>query len=436
MKFNSRLALIFSCALLQACSLAAKSSSSVTAIGNNTGATCKANSFSSKSFPIVGTQSAGNNIMDITVNGSKCGAAQYENEPCASVTICSPSDPTNCQTIDNILVDTGSYGLRIFSSLVTVPLTPITSNGTNLAECVTYGDNSSQWGQIQYAYVQLGSEPKVAVPIMTINSNYATPPAACSAAESYPSTDPASSGFNGILGVGLFSQDCGALCSQNANVGAYYTCSGSDCSCGATVSLAAQVTNPVSALPIDNNGVILKFGSVPASGAVSLNGSMYLGIDTQANNSSTGVTKYTADINGEFTTQFSAASASYIPSFIDSGSNSYIMPSPAASYGLTDCSVGHGSNWAGAFCAATPVSFTAITRSADLSASTSINFTIGDYYGFSNNGNGYKVFGEVAVSSGTNKLFDWGLPFFFGRNVYVGIEGKTSMLGAGPYWAY
>jgi hypothetical protein len=32
--------------------------------------------------------------------------------------------------------------------------------------------------------------------------------------------------------------------------------------------------------------------------------------------------------------------------------------------------------------------------------------------------------------------FDWGLPFFYGRNVFTAMEGKTTPGGMGPYWAY
>ena len=43
-----------------------------------------------------------------------------------------------------------------------------------------------------------------------------------------------------------------------------------------------------------------------------------------------------------------------------------------------------------------------------------------------------------SVVEASDALFDWGLPFFYGRNVYSAIQGVTppSGVSSGPWWAY
>lgn len=392
----------------------------------------------------VGSMSANGNVMAVTVNGSLCGSAasQYPNEPCTSVTICSPSNPSKCQTINNMLLDTGSYGIRIFASVLTVPLAPIKNGSQSLAECVQFGDGSSEWGPVETAYVQLGGEPAVSMPIHVVSSTYATPPGICSSSQSTPDTGPEQAGFNGIIGVGLFAQDCGAECVSDPNNSQYFTCNGTDCACGATVALTAQVQNPVALLPVDNNGVMLALPAISsATGATSVNGSLYLGIGTQSNNSPTGAQLYAANANGNIETVFSAYSALAMPSFIDSGTNSLIFPAPTGGL-LTDCSVAHGAAWAAFYCPSSVVNLTAVNFGTSAGAvSGTVSFQIGNGYSlltssnsvFNNTGSNTSTSQAVSASSA---FFDWGLPFFFGKNVFVGIEGASSTLGTGPYWAY
>jgi len=59
------------------------------------------------------------NVMPVEVGG--LSVCTNVNTPCTSVTVCIPGTQS-CQTIDNILVDTGSYGLRIFSQALTANL--------------------------------------------------------------------------------------------------------------------------------------------------------------------------------------------------------------------------------------------------------------------------------------------------------------------------
>jgi hypothetical protein len=51
-------------------------------------------------------------------------------------------------------------------------------------------------------------------------------------------------------------------------------------------------------------------------------------------------------------------------------------------------------------------------------------------------GTGHSVFPTLGGPSGDSTSFDWGLPFFFGKSVFIGFEGRTSTLGSGTYFAF
>ena len=371
-----------------------------------------------------GTPAPPNNVMPITVNGSLCSpatSAGYLNKPCVSVTVCTPGTAT-CQTINDILLDTGSYGLRIFSNATPTPLAvslpAVTSGAGSLANCVQFADGSADWGPVKMADVVLGNEPAVTVPIQVIDATaFGTAPAACSTLE----TSPAPAGFNGILGVGLFAQDCGSFCVTNAT-SIYYSCSGTVCN-PTTVPLSGQVTNPVVKLSRDNNGVIVQLPSVSPSGLPSVGGNLVFGIDTDTNNTSTGATMYKANGSGEIGTTFSGTT---YRSIVDSGSNGlFFTASPSQ---LPICS--SNPPW---FCPSpSAVTLSAVNMGASGAPTNTVFFQIGNFSTLTNSSN--QVFSNIGGF--TSNLFDWGLPFYFGRNIYVGIEGKTSNLGTGPYFAY
>ncbi len=376
---------------------------------------------------------SGNNVMQLSVNGSLCSAANsngYINKPCVSVTICDLSG-TNCTTINDILLDTGSFGLRVFNSVIqsqnpalASALTPIQHNGAAISECVNFLDNSADWGSVALAKVTLAGEDPVTVPIQVIDSTLPGASKNCANADSSPVV----AGFNGILGVGVFAQDCGFNCS--AGDGLYFTCSGAQCT-GYGPTLAEQVTNPVSALAQDNNGVIIELPSLVQGGQASVDGYVILGIGTQANNMPGNVQTYAADPQtGQFLTSFGGQN--YPASFLDSGSNTLaFQPSPAMAAKLPDC----GSNGPGYFCPTDTIQFSGTTMAFDGSNSSEMPFLVGNALTLANTGN--MVFMEIADNLHDGGLsFDWGLPFFYGRNIYVGIEGKSSPLAAGTYWAY
>lgn len=359
-----------------------------------------------RTLPIIGNEA---NVMKLTI------ACNYINQPCVSVTICEPGT-TNCQTIDKILIDTGSYGLRVFSSLVALNLEQNTINENSLAECVSYADGSSNWGPVKTADVVLGSLKAPSIRIQMIDANFATIPGDCTK----PDTNPAAAGYNGILGVGIFTEDCGIGCATIPDNRIYFACNANTCS-PTTVPIAQQVSNPVSFLPTNNNGVIFQLPSIPSEGSTTASGYVVLGIGTQANNTPAGpINFFPADSAGFLKTTFNGAT--HTNSSVDSGSNGLFFPGTDQ---LPPCAANSGAS--GFFCPATPLNFTAyqgqtpVTFEIQHAANAMIS---SPHFMFSNIG------GHFADA------FYWGLPFYFGRTIYHGIEGKSSTLGTGPYWAW
>ena len=89
------------------------------------------------------------------------------NLPYVSVEVCQPGT-TKCQTISNILLDTGSTGLRVFASALNdLPLTSQTNGGTPLAECATFISGVT-WGSVKVADIKMSSEIARSISIQVI----------------------------------------------------------------------------------------------------------------------------------------------------------------------------------------------------------------------------------------------------------------------------
>ncbi|MBY0472306.1 DUF3443 domain-containing protein [bacterium] len=377
---------------------------------------------------VAGTPVSGSNVLSIQVGGgmSVCGSASYPNEPCTSVTLCQVGTST-CQTISDILVDTGSVGLRVFSSAISLSLTNIVDGSSNtLAQCAQFGSGST-WGPMATADVVLGGESAVTMPIQLINSSFKTVPGSCNF---HLETSPSFAGFNGILGVGQFREDCGTTCAVSNSNGMYFACPSASSTCsGTTVAVANQVPNPVHKLPVNNNGVIVAMPSVPDTGAWKVTGSLILGVGTQTNNQPLGTeTVYLSNSTGNFTTTFNSTTFTN-QAFTDTGSNALFFP---AAVGPATCSA--GSIAPGFFCPTSTQSNTATVAGSSGGSSGSVSFKIANAVSLLNNGD--TAFHNLGGTM--NTYFDWGLPFFFGRTVTVVIQGKTAtgLTGTGPYIAF
>ncbi len=378
-----------------------------------------------------------------------------------TVTVCEPGG-ANCVAVPNVLVDTGSAGLRVLASqLDGLNLPSITNaSGNSLYECAQAGSLSYTWGQVQLATIQLTGETASQVPGGTANSGI--PIQVIPDGQQAPATAPCASGgeaakntqttlnANGILGIGIAPQDCtveGANeCATEEGISVLspypYVFCGATCEL-TPVPLQYQVWNPVAAFSSsDTNGVLLDLPGVALSGAPSLSGStLTFGIDTQSNNAIPDTaTIFEVDGVGRFPT-ISFNGVNYADAgYLNSSSNSYQVSDAAtltAATGITTVVCADSTF----YCPATQLIPPDLTLILTLNGS---NGTLGKYPLYINNADalfsdcpGCVAFDSLAAPGGTSPSNDqWvlGLPFFFGKQVFVGIAGGTTYPNG--YWAF
>jgi hypothetical protein len=385
----------------------------------------------------------------------------------ATVKVCHPVSGA-CVDIDHVQVDTGSVGLRVLASKVKSlnlpPLEISASPVVNAYECFPFVIGGL-WGANAKAVVGLGMQKTGQLAIQLIEDGPAPAlqaTADCVAAADNNILSSASAlGSNGILGVGSTNLDCGSVCldgsyAANSTFVQYYGCpqgAASTAACSTTASVAAnlQVSNPISAFanPAYNNGVVLAMPAVTDPGAAAASGELIFGVDSIAGSSvlsnntvptgpsgarkvllSVDTTNMDAYLN--ITTQLTLGGRvqTFTSSYLDTGTNGLFFndSSPAP---IARCA---GSTW---YCPKSAMTLNAVLSNG---GSTGLNpvsvvFQVGNAEALFSTSN--TAFGDAAGAAPTGSTsFAWGMPFFYGKRVYMSIWDITTFGSAGPWYAW
>ncbi|MFM0170131.1 DUF3443 domain-containing protein [Paraburkholderia sediminicola] len=377
------------------------------------------------------TPATGDNTVAVRVDKSTGNI----NRLLASIKVCVPGaqGASQCVTVDNMLVDTGSTGVRISARAIpTLAPLLLTQAGAvddkvgsaPIAECAPFASGYT-WGSVKRADITIGSKTASNIPIQVVSDGAFSTPDDCIAHNGHDlgkSLDVM--GVSGILGIDNFTGDSlDAL--TKAVPGLYYYCPSQN-SCINTRMLASkEVTNPVAAFATDNNGMVIRLPAVPATGQASVTGQLVFGVSTQQNNAlPANATVIALDKYGAFTTQYKGQV--FNQSAIDSGTLSYAFPDsliPVSIDGLY-----------------TPTSTLTLTATIEPNNGTSaplqMPFSIDNANTLMASGNAAFINIGQYFSNSDDNMFLWGLPFFYGRDVYNVIGNAKVGKLTGPFVAF
>ncbi|AFQ46633.1 DUF3443 domain-containing protein [Burkholderia cepacia] len=374
-----------------------------------------------------GSSVSDGNTANTAVISVGTGVARVINIPTVNVKICAPGT-SNCQVVNNVLVDTASYGLRLVGSAVSGvlgSLPQVTSGGAPVAECGKFV-TSFTWGSVRTVDLSIGTERASSLPVQIIGDLGTTNvPSSCSNNGARTSANTASDlGANGILGIGPAPLDCGTTCatSTSATSNNYYACPNGNSSCAvALVPVNQQVANPVHRFATDNNGVIVQMPSVSSSGQGSATGLLTFGIGTQSNNALAASTVLTSTTTGDVSATFLGGA---VTAFFDTGSNAYFFNDSAQ----TPCPVNKQF-----YCPSSSTTYTA-TLTGQNGTTGGVSMPVANADALFTNTSTF-AFNDIAGPFGAAGWLDLGMPHFYGKTIYFGMD-KTGSGGAQPYVAF
>ncbi|MGN4154908.1 DUF3443 family protein [Burkholderia gladioli] len=380
------------------------------------------------------------NVQPVRVDRSTVQTATLfsqsgNNRLLTSVTLCSDSTEKNCQTIDNIVVDTGSVGLKVYNYAVADGGASLAderdAEGNLIGICARYASGYA-WGRMKVVTLKMAGETARNLPIAVINGapvsssdsvvdlNSLQVPSQCSTVNGVSQIRKFRDS-NGILGVGTPFSDCGD-CAVSTN---YFSCASSGSCLPTFLPSHMQTTQPVASFTADNNGLIIQLPNVDNFSVVPIVGQMIFGIGTQSNNQAVGVTAFSLNSAGRGLIAMNGAISHVL---VDSGTsvyefqsgmsvntNKFYAPSAATRVSATLSGVdstGLGQNNQGS------INFDVIDPASAIAARA------------------VAIGGIATPLADANAAVVLGLPFFFGKRLYFGINGRNSSLGTGPLVAF
>jgi hypothetical protein len=265
-------------------------------------------------------------------------------------------------------------------------------------------------------------------------------------------------GSNGILGVGSTNIDCGAVCLEgsyaaNSTFVQYYGClpgaiAIGKCDTSAKVDANLQVSNPIFAFGDNrfNNGLLLVMPTVTNPGAATASGELIFGVDTISPGSSLlsdntvpsatkkvmlGVDTSKMDSYLNITTQLNLGPTTQIfnGSYLDTGTNGLFFND--SSNTIPTCL---NSTW---YCPKTILTLNAVLSDGGSTLLNQVNlqFQVGNAEALFSTSN--TAFGNASGAAPIGSTdFAWGMPFFYGKRVYMSIWDITRFGSAGPWYAW